>query len=155
MPSYLTFAQYKLGTTIKGGLVDLCGQAKVEEWLDRQSNKICNRLVKRYAVNFTDPGPVAGQIKDWLTILVDINVLKFTGGVPDGREDEWASNDLKTVNDELKEAADSEKGLFELPLRNTDISGSAVNVCAPLGYSEQSPYTWTDRQRDHIANGGT
>jgi hypothetical protein len=86
---------------------------------------------------------------------VDVNVLKFTGGNPEGREDEWAKNDLDKVETELKEAADSKDGLLELPSRNTDVLGSAVNIAGPLGYSEQSPYTWTDRQREHIANGGT
>ena len=64
MASYLTFAQYKLGTTLKNGLVDLCGQTKVEEWLDRYSSKIRNRLIKRYAVDFKDPGPYQGKSKN-------------------------------------------------------------------------------------------
>lgn len=153
MPSYLTFAQYKLGTDIKPSLVDLCGQDKVEEWLDRISNKIRNRLVKRYDVDFTSPGPVPGAIKDWLTILVDIRVLKFVGGLPEGREDGWAKEAAEQVETEIKEAADSEKGLYELPLRN-DVGGSAVNAGGPMGYSEASPYAWTDRQLEYIARGG-
>jgi hypothetical protein len=149
MPSYLTFAEYKLGTTIKGGLVDLCTQSKVEEWLDRHSSKIRNRLTKRYAVDFKDPGPVPGQIKEWLTILVDINVLKFTGGTPEGREDDWAKSDADKVEAELKEAVEAQDGLFELPLRNTDALGaSAVSRGGPLMYTETNPYRWTDIQYD-------
>lgn len=141
MPSYLTFAEYKLGTDLKGGLVDLCGELKVTEWLERSSSKLRNRLAKRYAVDFTDPGPVPGQIKDWLTTLVDVHVLKYTGGVPDGREDEWAKNDLEKVEAETKEAADAENGLYELPLRNTDTLGSsAINKGGPFGATYLTVY---------------
>ena len=81
--------------------------------------------------------------------------MKFVGGNPEGREDGWAKADQERVELELKEAADAEKGLFELPLRATDTTGSAINAGGPMGYSEQSPYTWTDRQYDHLVNGGT
>lgn len=147
MPSYLTFAQYKLGTDIKGSLVDLCGQAKVDEWLDRASSKIRNRLAKRYAVDFTDPGPVPGVIKDWLTLLVDIRVWKFVGGLPEGREDGWAEKDAEKVEAELKEAADSEEGLIELPLRNTDALGnSAINKGGPMAVAYNTIHGYFDAQ---------
>ncbi len=51
----------------------------------------------------------------------------------------------------MKEAADSAEGLFELPLR-ADLETSGVSKGGPLGYTEASPYRWTDRQADDGRN---
>lgn len=45
---------------------------------------------------------------------------------------------------EVQEAADGKDGLFDLPV--SEDKDSAVTTAAPLGYSETSPYVWTDRQ---------
>lgn len=135
MPSYLTLAAYKSITTINGSIVDVCAAKgkDVQRWLDLESGHIRARLVKRYAVDFDDPGPVPDQIIKWLILLVDIPVWKCAGGNPEGREDGWAKADQEQVEAELKEAADSEEGLFELPLRNTDALGkTAINKGAPI-----------------------
>jgi len=159
MESYLTAVQYRTRTTIPIRLVDECmaGGVRgkdVQLWLDDASSYIKARLVKRYAVDFSDPGPTPKAIYRWLVMLVDCEVWKCVGGPPEGREDGWYDADRKRVTDELKEAADSKDGLFELPLRSTDpLGSSAVNVGGPLGYSEASPYAWTDRQVEAVRNG--
>jgi len=52
---------------------------------------------------------------------------------------------------ELKEAADSKDGLFDLPLR-ADTTATGVSKGGPRGYSEASPYTNLDRQRARRRN---
>lgn len=155
MPAYMTLTEYKSRTTIPKSLVESCTARGKDPafWLAMHSSTIRARLVKRYAVDFSDPGPAPDQIIAWLIVLMDIDVWKCVGGNPEGRIDGWYDADATRVREELKEAADSKDGLFELPLRNTDSLGnSAVNVGGPMGYSEASPYTWTSKQREAARN---
>jgi hypothetical protein len=143
MPSYLTFAEYRSKSRIKNALIDTCGQPKVEQFLEEYSGTIRDRLTKRYAVDFTDPGPVPATIAKWLVWGVDYDVLFYVGGNPEGREDEFAKERWTLANDELKEAANSETGLFELPLRNTDpLGNSAINKGGPFVKSFLTPFSF-------------
>lgn len=148
MPSYLALVTYRARTTIDGSLVDLCvSKGKdVNWWLEAASAEINMRLVKRYAVDFNAPGPVPDAIIKWLIRLVNVDVWECVGGLPEGREDGWADGARKQVYEELEKAADAEKGLFELPLRNTDTLGaSAINKGGPFvaEYLQPSDY-WRD-----------
>ena len=49
---------------------------------------------------------------------------------------------VKRTYDEIKEAADGKDGLFDIPI--VEDLDSAITTGFVLGYSEQSPYTWTD-----------
>jgi hypothetical protein len=53
--------------------------------------------------------------------------------------------DAEKAEAEIKEAADSETGLFDLPLQS---GASAISKGGPLSYSETSPYVWSTLQRD-------
>jgi hypothetical protein len=134
MPAYLTLAQYRAITTVDGSVVDLCGTKgkSVQRWLDLSSAHIRARLVKRYAIDWSEVEnqPVPDKIIEWLILLVDIPVCKCAGATPEGRVDDWTREDEQRVNDELKEAADSETGLFELPLREP--GASAATKGAPI-----------------------
>lgn len=150
MPSYLTLAQYRSLTTLDGSTVDLCvAKGKdVQRWLDMASAHIRSRLVKRYAVEFDAPGPTPDKIIQWLILLTDIPVCKSAGVTPEGRVDDWAREDETRTNDELKEAADAENGLFELPLKNTDTLGSsAINKGGPMVASNNTIYGYFDEQQ--------
>lgn len=139
MPTYLALATYKQRTTIDASVVQLCENKgkDVSWWLESASAQINTRLTKRYAVDFTSPGPVPDQIIFWLIRLVNIDVWECAGGLPEGREDGWADAARKQVYEELKEAADAENGLYELPLRNTDTLGSsAVNKGASFVHED-------------------
>lgn len=130
MPTYLALATYKQRTTIDTSLVTLCENKgkDVTWWLESASAEINMRLAKRYNVDFGSPGPVPDAIVKWLIRLVNVDVWECAGGLPEGREDGWADTARKQVYEELEKAADAEKGLFELPLRNTDKLGlSAIN----------------------------
>ena len=139
MPTYLALATYKQRTTIDASLVQLCENKgkDVAWWLESASAQINTRLAKRYAVDFASPGPVPDQIIFWLIRLVNIDVWECAGGLPEGREDGWADAARKQVYEEIKEAADAENGLYELPLKNTDTLGSsAVNKGAPFVHED-------------------
>lgn len=141
MPSYLTFAEYSARSRIRASLITQAGSAKVEAWLAERSSKICARLVKRYAVDFTDPGPTPDVVLGWLGALVDHDVQEYVGGTPEGREDAWIVKRAEQADAEIKEAADSETGLFELPLRNTDALGnSAINKGGPFVRKYLTPF---------------
>jgi hypothetical protein len=133
MPSYLTFAEYSARSRIRASLITQAGSAKVEVFLSGGSSKIRARLVKRYAVDFQDPGTPPEVLLDWLTAIVDRDVQEYVGGNPEGREDEWIVKRADRAEEEIKEAANAETGLFELPLRNTDpLGASAVNLGGPI-----------------------
>lgn len=155
MPSYLTFAEYKARSRLRASIIDAAGSAKVEAWLSERSSKIRARLVKRYAVDFADPGPVADVILGWLGALVDRDVQEYVGGPPEGREDEWIVKRADQAEAELKEAADSETGLFELPIRNTDPLGSCgINKGGPVVESYNTIQGWFDAQASARDGGG-
>ena len=61
--------------------------------------------------------------------------------------------EAERAREQMKEAADSEIGLYDLPLLN-DVTTDGISKGGPLGYSEQSPYSWTDEQADAIRSGG-
>lgn len=106
-------------------------------WLDA-------RLRKRYATPFDAPAPLI--VIGWLTALVTLDAYARRGFNPSGEADQAsiiAPADRALV--EVKEAADSKEGLFDLPLRQ-DVPGSGIVNGGPLGYSEISPYVWADLQ---------
>ncbi len=150
MPSYLALATYRSRTTLDGSMVDLCVTKgkDVAWWLECASAQIKTRLAKRYAVDFSDPGPVPDQIIFWLIRLVNIDVMECTGAIPEGRVDNWADEARKQVYEELKTAADSENGLFDLPLKNTDTLGSsAINKGGPMVFASNTITGWFDEQQ--------
>lgn len=152
MPSPLLLAAYRSTTTIPGSQVDRCAaQGKnVQTWLDIHWSHIKARLVKRYAVaNDFQDGDVPEKIIEWLVVLTDIDVWKCVGGVPEGREDGWADKDRDRVNEELREAANADAGLFELPLRASDpLGASAVNKGGPIVVSYATGFDYFDALRE-------
>lgn len=126
---------------------------RVGAWLDA-------RLAKRYAVPFG--GDPAGSeqvranvpliVEDWVAYLVTLEAYAKRGFNPSSEMDEEAIvQPAKTAKAEIAEAANSETGLFELPLASTT-SETGVSRGDPLGYTEASPYVWTDVQVDAAAD---
>lgn len=119
-------------------------------WTDQQlaswSHWIGARLFKRYTVPFADPVPETVLI--WLVRIVTWRAYIRRGVDPTDPEMAMIAEDAKSAMDEVKEAADAENGLFDLPLRNANTSGSAVTRGGPRSYSEHSPYVAGDIQRE-------
>lgn len=157
MTAYLSSAAFKLLSVMPAVDVDAL-EADAPGWVDAQlayvSTQIDARLRKRYNVPFTSPYPDA--VCGWLAAIVTMRCYLRRG--VDATDAQFV--EIKALADlasaELKEAADGDAGLFELPLRaNTDANG--VTRGGPTSYSEASPYVWRDQQgatgRDDDARG--
>lgn len=103
-----------------------------------------SRLAKRYAAPFAASVPEAVKLN--VAFVVVAHLWKKRGFNPGSAQDELIEKDRLEALAWLKEAADSKEGLVELPLREDLPSGDGVERGGPLGYSETSPYKWTDRQ---------
>lgn len=116
--------------------------AAIAESVSRQFDA---RLAKRYAVPYAaDKVP---EVVRWnVTQVVVAALWQKRGYNPGSAQDEIIRTNKAEALEWLKEAADSEKGLVELLVKDT--STEAVTKTAPLAYSEQSPYVWTDLQRE-------
>lgn len=127
-------------------------EARREQWrafvdasLVLESSRINARLRKRYDVPFDADVPEV--IRGWLSAIMTPKLFRRRGVDMSDEQMQAVQADADTALAEIKEAADSADGLFDLPLKQTDTT-SAVTKGGPLGYSEASPYTWTDRQRE-------
>lgn len=117
--------------------------------IEGRSAYIDSRLAKRYAVPFAAPYPEA--VRQWCCDLVVERLLARRGGNPDSDLLEAATRAAELARTELREASDSETGLFDLPLRQaTPAAESGIAKGGPYVYSEASPYEWIDVQTEAI-----
>lgn len=134
------------------------------EWLEQRYPGIVERtatkvsatfddyLAKRYGTPFQTPYP--DSLVDNVAAVVAYRLLVKRGGKPDGTKVEAATRARDEAMAWVKEAADSEKGLVELVrAQATPRGATAIDKGGPLGYSEASPYSWMDVQRERIASG--
>jgi phage gp36-like protein len=146
MASYLTLADFRAISLMPSTDVDEL-EARAPGFLEAQielaSADIDARLRKRYAAPFASPYPV--KVRAWCARLVT-RVAFLKRGI-DPTDPQWAAYDADATKAEaeLLEAANAETGLFDLPLR-ADTTASGLTAPRPLGYSEASPYVWTDVQ---------
>lgn len=144
--AYLTLAQFKQLSVMPAPFVDAI-EAAAPGWLASQlgywSDWIDARLRKRYAAPFSAPYP--GAVTGWLARIVTVRAWLRRG--VDAQDEQFAEvkADAAAAMDEIKEAADSEVGLFDLPLR-ADTTETGIAKAFPCVYSEQSPYVFTDGQ---------
>jgi hypothetical protein len=104
-------------------------------------------LTKRYAVPFAAPVPEV--FNDWLVLIVTPEVYDARGWNPSDLQSQRIIEKAAQAWAEIERAANSDTGLFELPLRqNSDASG--VVKGGPFSSSEASPYDWTDRQIEAV-----
>lgn len=158
--SYLTFQSYSDLTKLSSRHLELA-QDDYPGWIEGQlahwSRWIDARLAKRYAVPFDEPVP--DVVKGWLRSIVDPEVLTKIGMDPSDLDVDRIDRDALDAKEEIKEAANSQFGLFDLPLR-ADTRKSGISKGAPFAYTEASPYVWRDDQaragrREDGNRGGT
>jgi hypothetical protein len=153
--AYLTVAEFRTRTVMPGEDVDLLEAAcpgflaanleDVTSWID-------SRLRKRYAVPFA--APVPNIVLRWLTKIVTLEAYKRRGFNGTSEQDREIIADRDKAEAEVKEAADSSEGKFDLPLRQDLQTSSAISQGGPFGYSEAGPYSWMDRQVEEVRRGG-
>jgi len=154
MASYLDIAEFKLHSVMPDEDVDDLEHRYpgfIAKQLDDETTWINGRLKKRYAVPFAAPVPTI--VLGWLAKIVTPAVYKKRGWNPSSEQDQDILKDAERAREEVKEAAESEEGLFELPLRQDLAGSSGVQFGGPLGYAEADPYTWTDRQVEEARHG--
>ncbi len=147
--AYLTVSEFRARTIMPSEDVDML-EAVRQGYLSAQladwSDEIDARLRKRYAVPFTVPAP--RTVVRWLVKLATRDAYDARGNNPSAVSDaEAIYKAAERAEADLKEAADSKDGLFDLPLR-ADLTASGVTKGGPLFYSETSPYVWMTNQRD-------
>lgn len=106
------------------------------------------RLRKRYAAPFSAPYPEA--ITTWLARIVTERCYVRRGVDPQDKMFGAIRDDAATARAEIKEAADSSAGLFDLPLRDSEKTTGIVG--GPRSYSEASPYVFSDIQSSRGRN---
>lgn len=142
--AYLTLAEFEL-LSVFANVADL--EADVPGWIEAQleavSADIDARLRKRYEVPFANPAP--HTVRRWLSRIVTRECYLRRGIDPS--DPQWVSIEAGATKaeEEIKEAADAENGLFDLPLVATS-SSSGVSKPGVISYIETSPYVWRDRQ---------
>ena len=144
---YLTLEQLKLRAVIPDEYfddVETRYPGFIDQRLASRSAWLDARLRKRYAAQFAAPYPE--QVCSWLCDLVTVDVMHKRGIDPN--DEQWTEimQASQTAKDEVKEAADSQDGLFDLPLRDDAGDASGIAKGGPFGYSEASPYVWKDVQ---------
>ena len=147
MDAFLTLSEFRARTIMPAGDVDSL-EVQTPGWtlgqLTSWTDRICSQLRKRYAVPFVAPYPET--VKDWLARIVTIRCYLKRGVNPADPQMAVIKADCDDALKEISQAADSEKGLFDLPLRADVQTTSGVVVGGPMFYSEQSPYVWTGAQ---------
>lgn len=154
MSSYVTLERFKLLTVLTAQTVDEWVRKhsieSFQQMVEIESAYVDSRLAKRYVTPFADPFPV--DVVRWTSELVTERMLDRRGSNPkDNDLSERAYARATQAREELKEAADSKDGLFDLPLRQ-DTSASGITGSVTLASSEASPYLWTDEQA-RLVNG--
>jgi len=144
--AYLDLPGYKQRSIIPSTDVDLVETLQpgfVEARLAIRQENLDARLVKRYAVPFASP--VSEIVLGWLVALVDVDVMRKRGVNPQDPMMVGFIDEATRVYAEVKEAADSKEGLYELPLNDAQ-GNSGINHAGPLMYTEASPFVAADRQ---------
>lgn len=126
----------------------------IDARLEHRSRFIDSRLSKRYAVPFDETNPPL-VVVDWLIALVTLDAYGALGvSVTSEMDQRLIVAPFDLTMSQLQEAADSEKGLFDLPISQTTGTTDGVSRGGPLAYAETSPYIafdqqiWTGRQED-------
>ena len=152
MAIYLDIAKFKGLTLIPPGQVDDIEKV-TPGWLDNQlgywARWIDTRLRKRYASPFPAhdavPDSTPTSVQGWLARIVTVRVMLKRGVDPDDLQYVTIAADAEAAQAEVLEAANSDEGWFDIPLRTSE-DGSAISRGNPRSYTEQSPYVWTDEQ---------
>lgn len=145
---YMALAEFKAASVMPADFIDEI-ELRTPGWIDGRlkfgSAWLDTRLAKRYDAPFRSPYPFA--VQDWLAKIVTFECWLKRGVAASDEQIAEYKQQAASAFAEVREAADSKDGLFELPLRS-NVDANGVTRGWPRVYSEQSPYAWADLQRD-------
>lgn len=143
MAAYLDVDGFKLRSVMPSeevALIETAWPGFLSAKLAEISGRIDARLAKRYVIPV--PAPYPEIVLSWVERLTTRDAYLRRGCTPGSKQDEEILARAKAAEDEIREAADAKDGLFDLPTlqasKKTDF----------LGYSENSPYAWVDRNSE-------
>ena len=96
---------------------------------------------------YSAPTPVPEAVLGWITTLVSLATLRKHRVPSNDPIVELMVEECKTALAEVAQAANSNDGLFDLPMN--DGTDSGVKTGGPLFYSENSPYVGADLQEQY------
>lgn len=130
----------------------------VQAQIDRIGAMLDSRLAKRYAVPFGGDPSLTGErsdvpyiLEEWITAILTARMYAKRGVNPSSGElwfTEMVIEPMKLAAAQITEAANSETGLFDLPLKESLAPSGGATRGGPKMYTESGPYTWTDVQVD-------
>jgi hypothetical protein len=150
---YLDVASFTALTTMPSSdvtLVDTSQPGYIAARIGYWQNKIEARLRKRYTIPFASPTPAV--VLGWLADLVTPDVFRKRGANPTDPQLSEVIDAAKAAWAEVLEAANSETGLFDLPL-SANVDTSAITAGGPLACSQASPYDWIDDEAEAVRGG--
>lgn len=146
--AYLTVDEFKARTVMPARDVDDLQTRYptfltnlLEDW----SAEIDARLAKRYDVPFDASSPPR-VIQRWLTSLVTREAYLKRGVQATSDMDLLIIGQAEQAEKNLAEAANSEVGLFSLPIKQSAPNASGVKKLFPRISSGSSPYDFIDEQ---------
>lgn len=147
MAAYLTVDELKTRTIMPSEQIDRLEQMHpgwLAAQLESSSRWVDMRLAKRYAVPFSAPYPEA--VRSWVARMVTQRAYLHHGIPASDAQLALVAADSDKAEAEVKEAADGQIGLIDLPASDA-VRGSAVRFGGTRVYSERSPYVAGDVQR--------
>lgn len=145
--AYMTTDQFKARSIMNPDDVDqLNTDGFVDGLLEDYSSYVWSRLSKRYAP--FDAASVPQVILVWLTALVQLDCYMRLGFSPSSEMDGQIVAKADQAKADLLEAANSETGLFGIPLRQDTPGTSGISKGRPIIKHDTSPYDWIRNQRN-------
>lgn len=148
--AYLTVTEFREKSIMPGEDVDFLETyypTFLTNLLEDWSAEIDARLAKRYDVPFDASSPPR-VIQRWLTSLVTREAYLKRGAQATSEMDGLIISQAEKAEASILEAANSETGLYALPLKQSSPNTSGVTKGRPLVRSAKTPYDWPNNQGD-------
>jgi len=149
MAALVTFARFRQLTLLPSSRVDELERVSpgfVDGHLELRSRALEDRLRHKYAI----PLPTGhATIDGWIVAEVQRFAAVKIGIDPSDLLFEEIRAAAELAEEQIKDASDPKSERWNIPLV-TARDGSAIAKNAPLGYSEASPWAWTDEQLEAL-----
>ena len=146
--AYLDVAGFRSRSLMAAGEIDYVendSPGYIASRIAVRTSWIHARLRKRYGASLPFEVPYPEAILGWLTAMVTYDTMRKRGMNPSDPNAILYKEDAEKAEAEVKEAADSKEGLYDLP--SFEDGDSNVSTGGPQGYSETSPYVAFDIER--------